>query len=68
MRRYEEIEHDILALLRTQPLSSSRYVIKNLTERGHVSTQAVRNTLKALAFDGKITNVGGESAVWKVGK
>jgi hypothetical protein len=68
MRRYPELEHEIMALVHSQPFCSARFIVKSLTDRGHCSTQAVKSSLRALEFEGKITNVGGESAVWKVTK
>jgi hypothetical protein len=68
MRTYPEIEEQILALLRTQPLSNSRYITRTLTEHGQFSTQAVGNTLKSLEFAGEIVNVGGETAAWRLPK
>jgi hypothetical protein len=66
MRLYPDIQADVMALVRTQPLSPSRYIVKCLTERGHVSAQAVKSTLRALEFDGKIVNIGDGKGAWKV--
>ncbi len=68
MRSYPQIEEQIIALVRTQPLASTRFIVKALTERGHCSVQAVKNALKALEFDGDILNVGGEAAAWRLPK